>query len=98
MIVAFGDPLTMVGHPDPAAPGGDYWTLIGGLHTRPAFIGHPGRQSGIQISVRPLGVRALFGLPAGELSHVDVAGGALLGALAAELSERVRAASTWAAR
>jgi AraC-like DNA-binding protein len=98
MIVALDDPLMMVAHPDPADPGGDFWTLIGGLHTRPALIGHPGRQAGVQIALRPLGARALFGLPAGELSHRDVPGDALLGPLAAELHERVHAATGWAQR
>ncbi len=98
MIVAVDDPVTILAHPDPADVPGHFWTLIGGLHTRPAMIGHPGRQSGIQLAIKPLGARALFGLPAGELSHRDVRGDELLGPVAAELQDRVQAATTWDAR
>jgi AraC-like DNA-binding protein len=58
---------------------------------------HPGRQSGVQVALRPLGARALLGLPAGELASVDVDAGAVL-ETAPELHERVRAAGTWAER
>jgi len=98
MIVAIDDPLTMLTHPDPADPAGDFWTLVGGLHSRPALIGHPGRQAGVQIALRPLAARGLFGLPAGELSHRDVPGEALLGPLAAELHDRVHSAADWEQR
>ncbi len=98
MIVAVDDPVTILAHPDPADAAGDFWTLVGGLHTRPAIIGHPGRQAGIQLAINPLGVRALFGLPAGELSHRDVRGDDLLGPVASELHERVNGATTWNAR
>ena len=47
---------------------------------------------------RRFGVRALLGLPAGELSHRDVPGDLLLGRLAAELHDRVHSAPTWPAR
>lgn len=95
MIVAVDDPVTMLAHPNPRQPGGDYWTLVGGLHTAPALIGHPGRQAGIMIAVRPLGARALFGLPAGELFEHDLAVDEVLGPVAQELHERVNATASW---
>ena len=98
MIVAVDEPLTMLAHPDPAQAGGDFWTLVGGLHAHPALIGHPGRQSGVQIGLRPLGLRALVGLPAGELFERDVAGDVVFGRLAAELHARVHEVSTWEQR
>jgi len=61
---------------------------VGGLHTRavllPQETSTPGRrpadQRGIQVAVHPLAARALFGLPAGELTEQvweldDVVGG-----------------------
>ena len=98
MIVAVDDPLTMLAHADPAQAGGDFWTLVGGLHARPALIGHPGRQAGVQIALRPLGLRSLLGLPAGELFERDVTGDTVFGRLAAELHERVHDVSTWERR
>jgi AraC-like DNA-binding protein len=98
LIITLDDPLTVSAHPDPADPPGDYVTLAGGLHTTPAVITHPGRQSGIQLALSPLGARALLGRPAGELAGIDVDGSEVLGAIARELHERLREAASWPAR
>ncbi|GAA3766325.1 AraC family transcriptional regulator [Plantactinospora mayteni] len=98
LILTLDDPLVVVAHPDPATPPGRYDSLLGGLHTTPALIAHPGRQSGIQLALSPLGARALLGLPAGELAHIDLDAGAVLGPFAEELRERLRSADGWAER
>jgi AraC-like DNA-binding protein len=98
LIITLDDPLTVARHPDPADAPGDYLTLAGGLHTTPAFITHPGRQSGIQLAVSPLGARALLGRPAGELAGMDVDAADVLGDVARELHERLREAASWPAR
>ncbi|MER5353493.1 helix-turn-helix domain-containing protein [Kitasatospora sp. NPDC002551] len=97
-ILTLDEPLVLAGHPDPAQPPDRYRTLLGGLHTAPALISHDGRQSGIQLAVHPLAARALFGLPAGELSGLDVPAEAVLGAVAARLQEAVREAPGWPER
>lgn len=98
LIITLDDPLTVAQHPDPADPPGDYRALVGGLHTTPALITHPGRQSGVQVQLSPLGARALLGLPAGELAGRDLAADDVLGWVAGELHERMRAAADWPAR
>ena len=98
VIITLGDPLTVARHPDPADPPGEYATLAGGLHTRPAIITHPGRQSGIQLALSPLGARALLGCPAGALAGIDVDGSEVLGDMARELHERLGEAGSWPAR
>ena len=98
LIITLDDPLTVARHPDPADRPGDYRTLVGGLHTTPALITHPGRQSGVQVQLSPLGARALLGLPAGELAGRDLAADDVLGRVAGELHERMRAAAGWPAR
>jgi AraC-like DNA-binding protein len=98
LIITLDDPLVVVRHPDPRHPAGCYQTLIGGLHTSPAFIMHNGRQSGVQVALGPLGARTLLGMPAGELASVDVEGTEVFGALARQLHERLRQAGTWPAR
>ncbi|EGD42963.1 PE-PGRS family protein [Nocardioidaceae bacterium Broad-1] len=51
------------------------WSLVSGLHTRPATIHHRGYQRGVQLGLTTAGVRALFGMPAaawrGELLALD---------------------------
>ena len=98
LIFTLHEPLRVVRHVDPEQRPGEYRTLLGGLHTSPAVLEHGGAQSGIQLSLSPLGVRALLGVPAGELSNLDVAVGDLLGRRGDDLQEAVRAASTWGER
>ena len=98
VIFTLDEPLEIAAHPDPRQPGGRYDTLVGGLHTAPALITHDGRQSGIQIGMSPLGARALLGVPAGELTSLDVEGADVLGPLAAQISERLRETADWPRR
>src|SRR3954447_18145801 len=99
LIFTLDDPLEVVAHPDPRQPPGRYDALIGGLHLTPALITHPGRQSGVQVALRPLGCRALFGVPAAELAGIDVDAAAVLGApIVAEIRDRLGSASSWPAR
>ena len=72
LIFTLDEPLVILAHPDPRQPPGDFGALLGGLHSAPALITHDGAQSGIQVALRPLGARALLGLPAGELAGIDV--------------------------
>ncbi|MFD5825389.1 helix-turn-helix domain-containing protein [Lentzea sp. NPDC060358] len=75
--------------------GGDrFAALCGGLHDEAVIISHDGFQHGVQCALTPLGARAFFGLPAGELSGVSV-GLDSLHAPAAELRERLQEAATW---
>ena len=98
LIFTLDEPLTIAAHPDPRQPGGSYGTLAGGLHTRPALITHDGYQSGIQVALSPVGARAVLGVQAGDLAHVDVEGDEVCGALATEVQQRIQAAATWAER
>jgi AraC-like DNA-binding protein len=98
VIFTLDDPLYLAGHPDPGQAPGEYRTLIGGLHTVPALITHHGYQSGIQLALSPLGARALLGLPAGELAHIDVEGPVVLGRVADEIGERLQAERDWPGR
>jgi AraC-like DNA-binding protein len=97
-IVTLDEPCEVAVPSNPREAPRAYGTLIGGLHKTPTIIAHPGRQSGIQLAVEPLGVRALLGLPASELANIDVSASDVLGPLADELHERVREARSWTDR
>ncbi|MGH3205291.1 MAG: helix-turn-helix domain-containing protein, partial [Streptosporangiaceae bacterium] len=98
LIFTLDEPMVLLAHPDPRQPPGDFGALLGGLHSAPALISHDGAQSGIQVALRPLGARALLGLPAGELAGLDVPAEAVLGGLCAELRARALAAPGWPGR
>jgi len=95
LIITLDEPLSMLAHPDPGQRPGEFVTLLGGLHSTPALITHDGAQSGIQVALRPLGSRALLGLPAGELADIDVPAESVLGVACAKARERILAAPGW---
>jgi AraC-like DNA-binding protein len=98
LIVTFDVPLVVSAHPRPEQAPGRYDVLLGGLHSSHALIETDGRQSGIQIHVSPLGARALFGLPAGELAEIDVPAADVAGRGALEAWERLQSAASWSER
>lgn len=69
--------------------------VVGGLHTRPAYLAQPTVQTGVQLAVRPLALRRLFGLPASELYDQTTHGVDVLGHDAERLRERMRELPTW---
>lgn len=71
--------------------------ILGGLHLRASHVRQRRGQSGIQLAVHPLASRALFGVPAAELSVDDFDGSAVLGAVARQLSDQVAEAASWPA-
>ncbi|MFI2705490.1 helix-turn-helix domain-containing protein [Cellulosimicrobium composti] len=73
-----------------------YASLVGGLHTRPAYIHQPPEQAGVQLALDPLACRDLLGVRAGELGLVEDAD-AVLGRVAERLRERVAEAGSWPA-
>ena len=88
VIVTLDEPLHVTRQPDPAQAPDSYRAMIGGLHTTPAVIEHDGAQSGVQLQLSPLGTRALFGLPAGELAALDLPATDLLGRLGDDGAQR----------
>ena len=72
--------------------------LLGGLHTRPAYVLPDERQRGIQLAVHPLAARALFGAPTRELAALVADGPEVLGPDAERVRGRMLEASTWPAR
>ncbi|AHH21152.1 putative transcriptional regulator, AraC family [Nocardia nova SH22a] len=98
VILTIDEPIDVpvCSHPD--QPGGRWDALAGGLTLRPTLIAHNGYQHGIQLAVTPLGARALFGIPAGELGEWLVDLSDLLGPEAERVRERIAATSDWRVR
>jgi AraC-like DNA-binding protein len=95
VIVTVDEPLTVSRHPDVTQDPASYRAMVGGLHTSPALIEHDGAQSGVQLQLSPLGARALLGLPAGELTDLDLPANDLIGRLGDDLHEQLRDTATW---
>lgn len=68
---------------------------LGGLHTQASQVRQRRGQTGVQLAVHPLASRALFGVPAAELSVSDFDAAPVLGRAAAELHERATEARGW---
>ncbi|MFE2049640.1 AraC family transcriptional regulator [Streptomyces sp. NPDC059459] len=97
-VISLSGPLEVAAGVDDGSPVTRYGSVAGGLMCRSVAIHHDGRQHGIQVSLTPLGARAVYGMPSAELAHRLVPLDELLGALAVELVDRLRSATTWAAR
>ncbi|MGW4484401.1 helix-turn-helix domain-containing protein [Amycolatopsis sp. NPDC004368] len=93
LIVSLEQPIRFAGLPG----AGTLQALVGGLHTAPAFITQDRVQRGLHIELDPLGVRALLGVTAAELSGsvVDLAA---FGRPWSLLPARLHEAHDWAAR
>ncbi|WP_239154078.1 AraC family transcriptional regulator [Amycolatopsis sp. FDAARGOS 1241] len=93
LIVSLEEPIRFAGLPGE----GSLQALVGGLHTSPAFITQDRVQRGLHLELDPLGVRALLGVTAAELSGrvVDLAD---FGRSWGELPARLHEAADWPAR
>ncbi|MBE3204213.1 AraC family transcriptional regulator [Parafrankia irregularis] len=98
LIFTLDEPLVLLDPPGAGARRRSFDSLIAGLHTAPALITHQGAQSGVQLALRPLGARALLGLPAGELAALDLPADAVLGGAGRRMSDRLREARGWPGR
>jgi len=67
-------------------------SFAGGLYARPVLVRHEGVARGVQFDLEPPAVRALLGVPAGELAQLTVSLEELLGADARRFAECLDAA------
>ncbi|GGU54417.1 AraC-like DNA-binding protein [Streptomyces cavourensis] len=97
-VISLSDPMEMAVGVGDGSPVTRFDSVAGGLMCRSVAIHHDGRQHGVQVSLTPRGARAVYGMPAAALAHGLVPLDELLGALGVEPVDRLRAATTWAAR
>jgi AraC-like DNA-binding protein len=94
-IVSIGDDIDVVAQTDPAQSPQHYGCVLSGLQASSALISHSGDQEGVAVELTPLGSRALFGMPAGELWNLSVELGDVVGATGRELWERLQRTVGW---
>ncbi|MDN5853112.1 MAG: AraC family transcriptional regulator [Actinomycetia bacterium] len=75
-----------------------YDNIVGGLHMQAAYLFQPDRQAGIQLGINPLRARALFGVPAAELTAIANDAESVLGSDLVRLRDRVGHESDWSAQ
>jgi len=97
-IISLGGPVEIARMPGDRQAPGAFQAFVSGLHAGPAEILHDGNQYGISIDLTPLGARALFGVPAGELASQVVDLDELLGPGARSLPDRLASLPTWSER
>lgn len=69
--------------------------ILGGLHVQASHVRQRRDQAGVQLAVHPLASRALFGVPAAELSVTEYDAAPVLGRRAVRLHERLATARSW---
>ena len=74
------------------------WVSLGGLHTRAAMVEQPGWWAGVQLTLHPVGVRRLLGVPAAELPVGSWDARDLLGAEVERVVEEIHAVADWPGR
>ncbi|MDQ2628078.1 AraC family transcriptional regulator [Mycolicibacter senuensis] len=77
----------------PAAPPNPI--LLGGLHVQASHVRQRRGQAGVQVALHPLAARAVFGIPAAELSVTDFDAIPILGPSSQRLHERIAGARRW---
>lgn len=98
LIISLADPIRITGMPRPGEAPAALVAPVGGMHVRPALIRQDRFQCGLHIELDPLGIPALFGVSAAELSGYVVDLAELGSPRLARLPARLADAPGWDAR
>lgn len=94
-VVSLSEALDLAVVPGGLPQGGRFASVASGLTSRSVAIRHDGNQHGVQIGLTPFGARAIYGMPAAALVDTLVPLDELLGALDAELVDRLAGTTMW---
>ena len=95
VMISLGAPIEIAAMPDARRSSGRFQAFIGGLHDRPALVRRAGPYHGLHLFLTPLGLEALFGLPASALASTVVDLRDVLGPTVDELLDRLAEANGW---
>lgn len=98
VIISLEQPVRMLPPAESSQAESRYQALVGGMHLAPVLIAPDRSQAGLHLELNPLGIRALLGVPAAQLSGqvVDLAEFGSRGL--ATLPERLACAADWESR
>jgi AraC-like DNA-binding protein len=97
-IISLQDQIEVAALPGATEPPGSFTGVISGFCPGPAIIRHNGTQIGVCAELRPLGARALLGLPAGALASNVAEPSDVVGRDALDLPDRLASAPSWSSR
>ncbi len=98
VIITIGEPIEIGEASHPEQQSGRWSSLASGISATPCTIVHDGNQHGVQLSLTPIGARALFGIPTAAIGAWMVDLDDVLGADARELRDRISVLEDWEAR
>jgi hypothetical protein len=98
VIITIDEPLEISEASHPGQHFSRWNTLASGISAVPCTITHDGNQHGIQVSLTPLGARAIFGMPTAALGAWMVELDDILGVDARELRDRISSTPDWPQR
>jgi AraC-like DNA-binding protein len=98
LVISLADPIRLIGGPGAECGPRSLQAIVGGLHLGPALIEQDPYQCGLHLELNPVGLRALLGVPATELTSdvVDLADMPV--PWARTLTEQLAAQPDWASR
>ena len=97
-IISLQDQIEVAALPGTAASPGSFTGVISGFCPGPAIIRHNGTQVGVCVELKPLGARALLGLPAGALASNVAEPHDVVGRNAVNLPDRLASSPSWSSR
>jgi len=98
LIISLGPRIDVVRMPSSAQRPSAFTALVSGLQDAPAIVRQGGEVFGLHIFIRPLGVRAVLGVPSAGISSLVVHLSDLWGSRADDLVGMLLEADTWPRR
>ena len=95
LIISLGRPIDVVRMPNSTQRPSAFTALVNGLQNAPAVVRQDSDAFGLHVFIKPLGVRAILGVPSAEISSRVLNLSDLRGNRAGDLIEMLLAAHTW---
>ncbi len=98
LIISLGGPIDVVQMPNASQRPAAFAALVSGLQDAPATVRQGRDVFGLHVFIKPLGVRALFGVASAEISSLVLHLSDIWGSRAGDLLEMLAAADSWQRR
>ena len=98
LIISLGPAIDVAQMPNPSQAPGVFSALVSGLQDGPAILRQGREAFGLHVFIKPLGVRAILGVPSIELASSVVSLSDIWGPRGLDLADKVRGARSWQQR